>query len=369
MLLGFTITDCPDPRAGRRLPARGAPDVVLRACRASGRSSRPRSRPASRPSRTRQQEGRRSRGARRRRSRRCGSSRRASRCPTSSRSVRAGRRAGALQDPRELGLDQRRVGQRRRGADAARGDRVLPRDRHPARGALGHVRDLRRRHLQPARARSRSAPSARRCPGVEIKLAEDGEVLIRGPVVMRGYRNQPEKTAETIDRRRLAAHRRHRRVRRRRLPEDRRPQEGADHQRGRQEHVAGEHRGEAQGGEPADRPGDRDRRRPPYNVALITLDPDAAPAFAQQHGIEDASLESLADDEAVVDEVQRGVDAANEKLARVEQIKKFKSCRRVAARRRRADPDDEAQAQADPREVRRRRSKRRTRNVADAVRP
>ena len=56
------------------------------------------------------------------------------------------------------------------------------------------------------------------------------------------------------DRRRgLAAHRRHRPVRRGRLPQDRRPQEGADHQRGRQEHVAGQHRGEGQGGQPADR--------------------------------------------------------------------------------------------------------------------
>ena len=35
-------------------------------------------------------------------------------------------------------------------------------------------------------------------PGVEIKLAEDGEVMIRGPVVMKGYRNLPEKTAETF---------------------------------------------------------------------------------------------------------------------------------------------------------------------------
>lgn len=36
-------------------------------------------------------------------------------------------------------------------------------------------------------------------PGVEIKLAADGEVLIRGDVVMPGYRNQPEKTAEVLD--------------------------------------------------------------------------------------------------------------------------------------------------------------------------
>ena len=37
-------------------------------------------------------------------------------------------------------------------------------------------------------------------PGVEIKLAEeDGEVLIRGAVIMAGYRNQPDKTRESID--------------------------------------------------------------------------------------------------------------------------------------------------------------------------
>src|SRR3954452_23542365 len=33
-------------------------------------------------------------------------------------------------------------------------------------------------------------------PGVDIKLAEDGEIMIKGPVVMKGYRNLPEKTAE-----------------------------------------------------------------------------------------------------------------------------------------------------------------------------
>ena len=36
-------------------------------------------------------------------------------------------------------------------------------------------------------------------PGVEISVAGDGELLVRGPVVMRAYRNQPEKTADAID--------------------------------------------------------------------------------------------------------------------------------------------------------------------------
>jgi long-subunit acyl-CoA synthetase (AMP-forming) len=62
----------------------------------------------------------------------------------------------------------------------------------------------------------------------------------------------------------------------------------------------------------------------PYNVALITLDPDVAPFFAQQNGIEDTSFESLSSAQAVIDEVQAGIDRANEQLARVEQIKKFK---------------------------------------------
>jgi long-chain acyl-CoA synthetase len=62
----------------------------------------------------------------------------------------------------------------------------------------------------------------------------------------------------------------------------------------------------------------------PYNVALIVLDPDFAPAWARQQGRAGAQLAELAEDEELIAAVRAGVEEANAKLARVEQIKKFK---------------------------------------------
>jgi long-chain acyl-CoA synthetase len=161
-------------------------------------------------------------------------------------------------------------------------------------------------------------------PGVELKLAEDGELLMKSGVVMKGYRNDEKKTRETID------------------------GEGWIHTGDIGEfddqgfvkivdrkkeiiiNAAGKNMSPANI-EAKVKTGSGligqaicigDRR--PYNVALITLDPDVAPGFAKEHGISDASFESLASEQAVIDEVQAGVDRANEQLARVEQIKKFK---------------------------------------------
>jgi long-subunit acyl-CoA synthetase (AMP-forming) len=64
-----------------------------------------------------------------------------------------------------------------------------------------------------------------------------------------------------------------------------------------------------------------DRR--PYNTALIVLDADFAPQWASQHGLSGTSLEDLATDPQMIEAIQEGVNEANEKLARVEQIKKF----------------------------------------------
>jgi long-subunit acyl-CoA synthetase (AMP-forming) len=161
-------------------------------------------------------------------------------------------------------------------------------------------------------------------PGIEIKLADDGEVLIRGPVVMPGYRNAPDKTAEALDADGwlhtgdIGE-----------LDEDGylkivdRKKELIINAGGKNMSPANiEAKVKASSPLIGQAIAIGDGR--PYNVALITLDPDVAPAFAGQHGIEDTSFENLSGNDAVLAEVQRGVDAANESLARVEQIKKFR---------------------------------------------
>src|SRR4051794_11228923 len=160
-------------------------------------------------------------------------------------------------------------------------------------------------------------------PGVEIKLAEDGEVLMKSGVVMKGYRNDEEKTRETID-------------------SDgwlhtgdigELDDEGflkiVDRKKELIINAAGKNMSpaniEAKVKTSSGLIGQAicigDRR--PYNVALITLDPDVAPGFASENGLSD-DFAALADEDAVIEEVQKGIDRANEQLARVEQIKKFK---------------------------------------------
>jgi long-chain acyl-CoA synthetase len=64
----------------------------------------------------------------------------------------------------------------------------------------------------------------------------------------------------------------------------------------------------------------------PYNVALVTLDPDNLPGFLKDAGIDadPSDLESIVENEKVIEAVQNEIDGANEQMARVEQIKKFK---------------------------------------------
>jgi long-subunit acyl-CoA synthetase (AMP-forming) len=161
-------------------------------------------------------------------------------------------------------------------------------------------------------------------PGVELRLADDGEVLMRGATVMPGYRHDTERTAEAID-----ADGWLHTGDVGQLDED-----GyltiIDRKKELIINSAGKNMSPAnieaaiKSASPligqACAIGD-DR---PYNVALIVLDPDAAPAFARQEGIEDVSLESLAYESALLEEVAAAVERANGDLARVEQIKRFK---------------------------------------------
>jgi long-subunit acyl-CoA synthetase (AMP-forming) len=158
-------------------------------------------------------------------------------------------------------------------------------------------------------------------PGVEIKLADDGEIMIKGPVVMKGYRNLPEKTAETftddgflltgdigqfdddgylriVDRKKELI-----------ITAQGKNLSPANIE-ARLKQIPLVSQAVAIG----------DRRK--YISALLTLDAEAAKAWAAEHDI-DADLAALAENEELVAEVQRGLDIANQDLARVEQVKRF----------------------------------------------
>ncbi|MGZ5311774.1 MAG: AMP-dependent synthetase/ligase [Solirubrobacterales bacterium] len=160
-------------------------------------------------------------------------------------------------------------------------------------------------------------------PGAEVKLAEDGEVLVKSPSVMPGYRNMPDKNAETFT-------------------EDgwlvtgdigELDEDGylkiVDRKKELIINAAGKNMSPAnieahlKSASPliGQVAAIGDQRS--YNVALVVLDPDYAPVWAAKNGLEGKSVEELALEEKVRDAIQVAVDAANERMARVEQIKKF----------------------------------------------
>ena len=95
-----------------------------------------------------------------------------------------------------------------------------------------------------------------------------------------------------------------------------------------------------------------DRR--PYPVMLIALDEDEIVPWAKSEDIEDSSIAALAKDERVRALIQAELDQANAKYAQVEQVKKLLHPRpRPQPGDRRADPDAQGQAQCRQREVRR----------------
>jgi long-chain acyl-CoA synthetase len=158
-------------------------------------------------------------------------------------------------------------------------------------------------------------------PGVELKIAPDGELLVRGDCVMLGYRNAPDKTAEALD------------------PDGwlHTGDIGSIDEDGflkivdRKKEIIINAAGKNMS--PANIEARLKTASPlisqavcigegkPYNTALIVLDADYAPQWAAQRGIEGTSLEELAHDETVKAAVDAAVQEANTHLARVEQIK------------------------------------------------
>ncbi|MFE7721386.1 AMP-dependent synthetase/ligase [Nocardia rhizosphaerihabitans] len=148
-------------------------------------------------------------------------------------------------------------------------------------------------------------------PGLEVKVAEDGELLVRSETVMRGYRNKPEQTAEAID------------------PEGwlhtgdigTIDEEGyvrlVDRKKDIIINAAGKNMSPAnietwlRSSSPVIGQAVCIGDGRPYNVALIALDPEGAAGKS-------------VDDPATIAEVAAGVERANSHLSRVEQIKKFK---------------------------------------------
>jgi long-chain acyl-CoA synthetase len=156
-------------------------------------------------------------------------------------------------------------------------------------------------------------------PGCEVKIADDGEILVKGPNVFQGYYKNEGATRETIvdgwlhtgdigefDR------------------------EGFLKITGRKKDII-----ITAGGKnitPANLENEIKQHplvsqcvvvgdRKPYLVALVTLDPEDAVAYAKEHGLPEDPTE-LAKDTAVLKAIEDHVATINEKFARVEQVKK-----------------------------------------------
>ncbi len=172
--------------------------------------------------------------------------------------------------------------------------------------------------------RARAGTVGTPVPGTEVKIAEDGEILFRGPQVTPGYLNKPEATAEAID------------------------DDGWFHTGdlgefdeagylkiiGRKKELIINAAGKNISPNHIEETiksassligqvlayGDQQK----YIGALVVLDPDATPAWCASHGHQVQSPAEAVELDVVKEEIERAVQAGNEKLARVEQIKKYK---------------------------------------------
>ncbi|OBA89698.1 AMP-dependent synthetase [Mycolicibacterium mucogenicum] len=160
-------------------------------------------------------------------------------------------------------------------------------------------------------------------PGVECRLADDGELLVRAPLVMKGYRKEPAKTAEALDADGWLHTGDVARI----------DDEGyltiVDRKKELIINAAGKNMS------PANIEKSIKAACPligvvmaigdarPYNTALIVLDAESAGPYAAQRGLADASPAALVADPELIAQVAAGVAQGNTELSRVEQIKRF----------------------------------------------
>jgi long-subunit acyl-CoA synthetase (AMP-forming) len=159
-------------------------------------------------------------------------------------------------------------------------------------------------------------------PGMELKLADDGEILIRGPQIMKSYRNMDEATEAaftpdgwlcTGDIGELDEEGYLRIV-------DRKKEliitaGGKNISPANLESLLKHHPLVGQAAVIGD--------RRPYVAALIVLDAEAAPAWAKANGVSYSDIASFSAEDRVRAEIQRAVDDANQHVSNVEAIKRF----------------------------------------------
>ena len=157
-------------------------------------------------------------------------------------------------------------------------------------------------------------------PGVEVRIADDGELLIKGPNIFQGYHNRAEETFGAVEDGWLHTG-----------DLGRVDEDGFVYIVGRKKDII-----ITAGGKnltPANIENDLKRCRwisqavmhgdqRPYPVALVTLDEEEIAGYAAEHGLP-ADMPSLAREPAVQALVQEALDRANAKYAQVEQVKKF----------------------------------------------
>jgi len=160
----------------------------------------------------------------------------------------------------------------------------------------------------------------RALPGVELRIADDGEILIKGPNIFAGYHNQASTSFGAVEdgwlhTGDLGS-----------IDED-----GYLSITGRKKDII-----ITAGGKnltPANIENDLKQCRwisqavmhgdaRPYPVVLITLDEEEIPAYARENGLAE-DIPSLSQDPAIHELIQQEIDRANSKYAQVEQVKKF----------------------------------------------